>query len=63
MFAIGFWFLCSFAIGLLAHALGRSGAAWSLFSVIFSPSLALILVAILSKKEPRPHVRKTHAPG
>ncbi|CAG9180913.1 hypothetical protein LMG23992_04339 [Cupriavidus laharis] len=50
MFAIAFWFLFSFAVGLLAHMLGRSGAVWLIFSMIFTPSLGLVLMAILGKK-------------
>jgi len=51
MLALAFWFICSFLIGLLAHALGRSGAVWLLFSILFTPSVGLILMAILGKKE------------
>lgn len=51
MFALAFWCLCSFAVGLLAHILGRSSAVWVAFSMIFTPSLGLILMAILGKKK------------
>ena len=50
MFAVAFWCLCSFGVGVLAHVLGRSGAAWLAFSMIFTPSLGLVLMAILGKK-------------
>jgi len=54
MIAISIWVLFSFVVGLMAHALGRFGAGWAIFSMMFSPSLGLILVAILDKKAPRP---------
>lgn len=54
MIAIAIWVICSFVIGLLAHALGRFSAGWVMFSMMFSPSLALLLIAILDKKTPRP---------
>ncbi len=50
MLAIVVWITCSFAIGLLANALGRSGATWLIFSLILSPSLGLLIVAVLDKK-------------
>ncbi|WER47204.1 hypothetical protein CupriaWKF_06545 [Cupriavidus sp. WKF15] len=55
MLAVAFWLLCSFAIGLLAHILGRSVAIWLAFSMIFTPSLGLIVMAVLGKKvKPQP---------
>jgi hypothetical protein len=54
MLAISVWFIASFAVGLFANALGRSGAIWILFSLILSPSLGLIVVAVLDKKRARP---------
>jgi len=60
MFALAFWFLCSIAIGVLAHVLGRSGIVWSLFSVIFTPSLGLILMAVLGKKQAKLRTQGTH---
>ena len=59
MIAIGVWILCSFVVGLMAHALGRFGTGWAIFSMMFSPSLGLLLVAVLDKKVPRPCA--THA--
>jgi len=53
MLALAFWFICSAAVGLFANALGRSGATWILFSLILSPSLGLIVVAVLDKKRAR----------
>ncbi|WER50516.1 hypothetical protein CupriaWKF_33875 [Cupriavidus sp. WKF15] len=50
MFAIVAWITCSFAVGLFANALGRSGAVWFIFSLILSPSLGLMVVAVLDKK-------------
>jgi hypothetical protein len=50
MLAVALWLLCSFAIGLLAHILGRSVAIWLTFSMLFTPSLGLIVMAILGKK-------------
>jgi hypothetical protein len=50
MLALAIWLLCSFGIGLLAHILGRSVAVWLTFSMIFTPSLGLIAMAILGKK-------------
>ena len=61
MFAIGVWLLCSFGVGLLAHLLGRVGIGWTIFSLAFSPSLGLLLVAVLGKNTPRVH--RTHAPS
>ena len=55
MIAIGVWVVCSFLVGLVARALGRFGTGWAIFSMMFSPSLGLLLVAILDKKGPRPH--------
>jgi hypothetical protein len=53
MLAISVWFLASFGVGLFANALGRSSASWMLFSLILSPSLGLIVVAVLDKKRAR----------
>jgi hypothetical protein len=53
MLALAFWFLCSAAVGLFANALGRSGATWIIFSLLLSPSLGLIVVAVLDKKRVR----------
>ncbi len=53
MLAIVVWITCSFAVGLFANALGRSGATWTIFSLILSPSLGLIVVAVLDKKPTR----------
>ena len=50
MLAVAIWMLCSFAIGLLAHILGRSVAVWLAFSMVFTPSLGLIAMAVLGKK-------------
>ncbi|CAG9186703.1 hypothetical protein LMG23994_06342 [Cupriavidus pinatubonensis] len=47
MFALVAWITCSFAVGLFAKALGRSGATWIIFSLILSPSLGLMVVAVL----------------
>jgi hypothetical protein len=44
------WITCSFAVGLFANAMGRSGATWIIFSLILSPSLGLMAVAVLDKK-------------
>lgn len=64
MLAIAVWFLASFAVGLFANALGRSGAIWILFSLILSPSLGLIVVAVLDKKRTRrARVMATAAPA
>jgi len=48
MFAIAVWIACSAAVAGIAKACGRSGVAWLLFSIILSPSLCLILVALLA---------------
>ncbi|MBP0628377.1 MULTISPECIES: hypothetical protein [unclassified Cupriavidus] len=60
MFAIACWLIFSISVGFVANALGRSGVAWTAFSMLFSPSLGLILVAIFDKKRTRsdvsPHV-------
>ncbi|SDD45943.1 hypothetical protein SAMN05216345_109117 [Cupriavidus sp. YR651] len=53
MIAVGVWIVCSFLVGLMAHTLGRFGTGWVIFSMMFSPSLGLLLVAILDKKTPR----------
>lgn len=53
MLAIVVWITCSLAVGVLAKALGRSGATWLIFSLILSPSLGLIVIAALDKKWPR----------
>ncbi|MBP0618871.1 hypothetical protein [Cupriavidus consociatus] len=50
MFAIACWLIFSVLVGLFANGLGRSGAAWTTFSMIFSPSLGLLFVAILDEK-------------
>ncbi|MEM5432083.1 hypothetical protein [Cupriavidus oxalaticus] len=50
MFAIACWLIFSVLVGFFANWLGRSGAAWMTFSMIFSPSLGLLLVAILDEK-------------
>ncbi|TDF63360.1 hypothetical protein E1J61_22100 [Cupriavidus sp. L7L] len=50
MFAIACWLIFSVLVGCFANGLGRSGAAWTTFSMIFSPSLGLLLVAILDEK-------------
>lgn len=54
-FAIAFWLVCSVAVGRFAKALGRSGAVWTLFSMICSPSLGVIIVAVLDSKAPVPN--------
>ncbi|MBV8271167.1 MAG: hypothetical protein JO067_02740 [Cupriavidus sp.] len=54
MLALAVWFICSAAVGLFANALGRSGATWIVFSLLLSPSLGLIVVAVLDKKRVRP---------
>ncbi|ADC45344.1 hypothetical protein ACUXAV_004197 [Cupriavidus metallidurans] len=53
MLAISVWFLASLGVGMFATALGRSSPAWILFSLILSPSLGLIVVAVLDKKRVR----------
>jgi hypothetical protein len=50
-FALALWFICAVVVGQIARALGRSGMAWTLFSMLCSPSLGLIIVAVLDKKE------------
>ncbi|QEZ44864.1 hypothetical protein [Cupriavidus oxalaticus] len=50
MFAIACWLIFSVSVGFVANALGRSGVAWTAFSLILSPSLGLVFVAILDKK-------------
>jgi hypothetical protein len=59
--AIASWFLTSAGVGLFANALGRTGVAWTVFSIFFSPSLGLIVVALLDKKVPSPKLQKLHA--
>jgi hypothetical protein len=51
MFAIAVWLVCSVAVGWVAKACGRSPAVWLLFSLILSPSLGLIFVAVLSERK------------
>lgn len=63
MIAIAIWVICSFVIGLLAHALGRFGVGWVMFSMMFSPSLALLLIAILDKKTPKPRMAQARTGG
>jgi len=41
-FAVAIWLVCSVAVGQIARALGRSGVVWTLFSMICSPSIAII---------------------
>jgi len=53
MLALAVWFICSAAVGFFANALGRSGATWIIFSLLLSPSLGLIVVAVLDKKRVR----------
>lgn len=53
MFAIACWLIFSVSVGFIANALGRSAAAWMAFSLLFSPSLGLIVVAVLDKKRTR----------
>lgn len=42
-----FWLLFSIAVGIFASNKGRSGFGWFLFSIILSPLLGLIFVAVL----------------
>lgn len=42
-----FWLLFSVVVGIIASSRGRSGFGWFLLSIIISPLLSLILVALL----------------
>ncbi len=42
-----FWIGLSIVVGEYAHKRGRSSTAWFLVGLLFSPFLALILVAVL----------------
>lgn len=59
------WVIFSFVIGVAADGRGRSGIGWFVLSLIISPVLTLILIALLPKKTAdaatitRPASRKT----
>jgi hypothetical protein len=53
-FALAFWFIFAVGIGWFAKAMGRSAVVWTLFSVLCSPALGLLVVAMLDKKAPVP---------
>jgi hypothetical protein len=58
-----FWFLGAIAVGVFASNRGRSGFGWFLLSLIISPLLGLLFVAVsqnLATKavQPSPHTHK-----
>lgn len=48
------WLTFSALVAMLASAFNRSGFVWFLVSVIISPLLGLICVAIAGKPKPKP---------
>ena len=57
------WLVFSALVGFFAGQRGRSGLGWFLFSLILSPLLGLLFVAVLTDKKaaagpsPKTHVR------
>lgn len=49
------WLLFSLPIGFLAHAYGRSGFAWFVFSLLMSPIIMGIALLIAGKAKDREH--------
>ena len=45
-----FWLILSIAIGIGAASRGRSGFGWFLLSIVISPLIALILLALMPNK-------------
>ena len=45
-----FWIIFSFIVGYFATTKSRSGFGWFFFSLLLSPILGLIFVAVLPKK-------------
>lgn len=48
------WIILAIVIGVIAGARGRSGFGWFLISVLLSPLIGLILVALLPSLKDRP---------
>src|ERR1051326_8281307 len=55
-----FWFVFSIVVGVIAAARGRSGLGYFLLSLIITPLLAVILVALLPKRDPYAPMPHTH---
>lgn len=57
-----FWFIFSVVVGVIASARGRSGFGYFLLSLIISPLIAVILVALLPslKRDPNAPTAWTH---
>jgi len=45
------YIICLIVVGVVADNKNRSVVGWIVLSILISPLLALILVAVLSKKE------------
>lgn len=43
------WSLLSFAVGIWASSRGRSGVGWFFFSMILSPLLGFVFVAVIGR--------------
>jgi hypothetical protein len=55
--AIGTWLVFCIVVAIAANARGRSGIGWFLLSLLISPLFGLILVLVLSRKNPHAKMR------
>jgi hypothetical protein len=49
-----FWLIFAAVVGVIASSRGRSGFGWFLISVLISPLLGVLLVALLPSLKPAP---------
>lgn len=53
-----FWIALAFIVGIFANSRGRSGLAWGLLSLIFSPLLTWLILLALGKPGPNADTHK-----
>src|SRR4051812_18162331 len=45
-----FYLIFCFAVGVIANARGRSGVGWALLSLVISPLIAVVIVALIPSR-------------